>query len=78
MHGGEVSSSFAKFLTPEENAEIAARMELEDGDLILVCADKNRVVFDTLGALRVHCAKKLGLHRPARLQVPVDHRLPAV
>ena len=64
MHGGEVSSSFAKFLTPEENAEIAARMELEDGDLILVCADKNRVVFDTLGALRVHCAKKLGLLDP--------------
>ena len=64
MHGGEVSSSFAKFLTPEENAAIAARMELEEGDLILVCADKNRVVFDTLGALRVHCAKKLGLLDP--------------
>ncbi len=64
MQGGEVSSSFAKFLTPEENAAIAERMELMDGDLILVCADKDQVVFDTLGALRVHCAKKLGLLDP--------------
>lgn len=64
MHAGETSSSFAKFLTPEENAAIASRMGLEDGDLILVCADKNQVVFDTLGALRVHCAKKLGLLDP--------------
>ncbi|MBR5538365.1 MAG: aspartate--tRNA ligase [Clostridia bacterium] len=64
MQGGEVSSSFAKFLTPEENAAIAERMELSDGDLILVCADKDSVVFDSLGALRVHCAKKLNLLDP--------------
>ena len=64
MSGGEVSSSFAKFLTPEENAAIAARMEFGDGDLILVCADKDKVVFDSLGALRCHCAKKLGLCDP--------------
>ena len=61
---GEVSSSYAKFLTEEENNAIMARMGLEDGDLILVVADKNKVVFDTLGALRCECAKKLGLLDP--------------
>ena len=64
MANGEVSSSFAKFLSAEENAAITERMELCDGDLILVCADKDSVVFDTLGALRVHCAKKLNLLDP--------------
>ena len=64
MANGEVSSSFAKFLSAEEIAAIAERMELCDGDLILVCADKDSVVFDTLGALRVHCAKKLNLLAP--------------
>ena len=62
--GGEVSSSFAKFLTPEENAAIAKRLGATDGDLILICADKDAVVFDALGALRVECAKRLGLLDP--------------
>jgi len=61
---GEISSSYAKFLTENENSAIVARMGLEDGDLILVVADKNKVVFDTLGALRCECAKKLGLLDP--------------
>ena len=61
---GEVSSSYAKFLTEDENNAIISRMGLEDGDLILVVADKNKVVFDTLGALRCECAKKLGLLDP--------------
>ncbi|MBQ7660565.1 MAG: aspartate--tRNA ligase [Clostridia bacterium] len=64
MADGVVSSSFAKFLTDAENEEIAKRMDLCDGDLILVCADKDKVVFDSLGALRCHCAKKLGLCDP--------------
>ena len=61
---GEVSSSFAKFLTENENNAIMERLGLEDGDLILVVADKNKVVFDTLGALRCECAKRLGLLDP--------------
>jgi aspartyl-tRNA synthetase len=61
---GEISSSYAKFLTEEENNAINARMCLEDGDLILVVADKNKVVFDTLGALRCECARKLDLCDP--------------
>ena len=61
---GEISSSYAKFLTEAENEAIKARMEAEAGDLILIVADKNSVVFDALGALRCHCAKKLGLCDP--------------
>ena len=61
---GEVSSSYAKFLSESENNAIMERLGLEDGDLILVVADKNKVVFDTLGALRCECAKKLGLLDP--------------
>ncbi|MBR2024610.1 MAG: aspartate--tRNA ligase [Clostridia bacterium] len=61
---GEISSSYAKFLTEEENKAINEKMGLENGDLLLVVADKNKVVFDTLGALRQECAKKLGLADP--------------
>ena len=58
---GEISSSYAKFLSESENAEIMRVMDVCDGDLVLVCADKNKVVFDALGALRCECAKRLGL-----------------
>ena len=61
---GEISSSYAKFLSESENNAIAERLGLEDGDLILIVADKNKVVFDTLGALRCECAKRLGLLDP--------------
>ena len=61
---GDISSSYAKFLTEEENEAIKARMEAKPGDLILIVADKNSVVFDALGALRCHCAKKMGLCDP--------------
>ncbi len=61
---GDISSSYAKFLTEEENQAIKARMEAKPGDLILIVADKNDVVFDALGALRCHCAKKMGLCDP--------------
>ncbi len=59
--GAEVSSSFAKFLTPEEVEGLQNALEFEDGDLLLIAADRNKVVFDTLGALRCECAKRLGL-----------------
>jgi aspartyl-tRNA synthetase len=61
---GDVSSSYAKFLTDAENEAIKARMEAAPGDLILIVADKNNVVFDALGNLRCHCAKKMGLCDP--------------
>ena len=57
----EHRSSFAKFLKPEEDDNLIKAMSGEVGDLLLFVADKNSVVFDSLGALRVHIAKKLGL-----------------
>ncbi|MBR2388562.1 MAG: aspartate--tRNA ligase [Clostridia bacterium] len=61
---GEISSSYAKFLTEAENEAIKAKMAAEPGDLILVVADKNSVVFDSLGALRCECAKRMGILDP--------------
>ena len=61
---GEISSSYAKFLTEEENNAIQSFMGVENGDLVLIIADKNSVVYDALGALRIECAKRLGLLDP--------------
>ena len=62
--GGEISSSYAKFLTDEENEAIKATMNAEAGDLVLIVADKNKVVFDALGALRCECAKRMNILDP--------------
>ncbi|MBO5670631.1 MAG: aspartate--tRNA ligase [Clostridia bacterium] len=61
---GDISSSYAKFLTDAENEAIKTVLEAAPGDLLLIVADKNSVVFDSLGALRRHCAKKMGLLNP--------------
>ena len=55
------TSSFAKFLTEEETKNILGRIGAGDGDLVLIVAAKNKVVFDSLGALRCEVAKRLGL-----------------
>ncbi len=55
-------SSFFKFMSEEEINSIRERMGAEQGDLMLFVADaKNKVVFDSLGALRCHIAKKQNL-----------------
>ena len=51
------TSSFAKFLTEEETKNILERIGAGDGDLVLIVAAKNKVVFDSLGALRCEVAK---------------------
>ena len=61
---GEISSSYAKFLTEEENEAIKKAMLAEPGDLVLIVADKNKVVFDSLGALRCECAKRMNILDP--------------
>ena len=62
LHGGEVTSSYQKFLTEEENRAILERAGAKDGDLVLIVGDaKDEVVFAALGALRCECAKQLGL-----------------
>ena len=61
---GEISSSYAKFLSEAENEAIKSTLSAEPGDLLLIVADKNSVVYDALGALRCECAKRLGLLDP--------------
>ena len=53
--------SFAKFLTPEELQAILAAGNMEQGDVMLIVADKNKVTLPTLGALRNILGKKLDL-----------------
>lgn len=59
---GDMKSSFAKFMTEEQLQAILKAAEAENGDLILICADKNTVVYNVLGALRCHLAKRLELY----------------
>ena len=58
---GTLKSQIAKFFSPEKLQEIVDTMEGKAGDLILICADKDKVVFDSLGALRVELSKRLEL-----------------
>lgn len=54
-------TTISKFFDDNKLGEIAARFEAKPGDLILICADKDKVVFDALGALRLDCGKRLNL-----------------
>ena len=58
---GSYKSSFAKFMTEEELSALVKAMDGKPGDLLLFAADKNKVVWDVLGALRIEIAKNLGL-----------------
>lgn len=57
----EVTSSASKFFTPEKMDEILAVFQAKAGDMVLIVADKKKVVFDSLGFLRRHIAGQLGL-----------------
>ncbi len=58
---GEVQSPINKFFTEEKMKEILSVFDAKAGDLVLIVADKAKVVFDSLGFLRRDIAKKLGL-----------------
>ena len=58
---GTIKSSFAKFMKDEEMQALIAVMQGEPGDLLLFAADKNKVVYASLGALRLELADKMGL-----------------
>ena len=58
---GTVKSSFAKFMTEEEQKNLIQAMDGENGDLLLFAADKNKVVWDVLGALRLELARQMDL-----------------
>jgi aspartyl-tRNA synthetase len=57
----EIKSPISKFLTEDELKSIIAKMDAKQGDLILIVADSNKVVLQSLGALRLELAKKLEL-----------------
>ena len=61
VNDGEFSSSVNKFFSQEQLADIASVFDAKTGDLILIAADKPKVVFDSLGFLRREIARKMGL-----------------
>ena len=58
---GSYKSSFAKFMTEEELEALVRAMDGKPGDLLLFAADKDKVVFDVLGNLRLELARRLDL-----------------
>ncbi len=59
QNDGTIKSSFAKFMTEDEMAALVKAMDGENGDLLLFAADKNKVVWDVLGNLRLEIARQL-------------------
>ncbi len=55
----EPNCSFKKFLGEGDLEKICSAVGAEQGDLVLICADKTKTVLSTLGAIRLICAKKL-------------------
>lgn len=58
---GTYKSSFAKFMTEEELDALVKAMDGEAGDLLLFASDKNKIVWDVLGNLRLEIARNLDL-----------------
>ena len=58
---GSVKSSFTKFLSEGEVQALISAMEAKPGDLLFFAADKNKVVYDVLGNLRLEIARNLDL-----------------
>ena len=61
---GTYKSSFAKFMTEEEMAALVAAMDGQPGDLLLFAADRNKIVWEVLGSLRLQLGKELNLYDP--------------
>ena len=58
---GSFKSSFAKFMAEEELKALTAALDGEPGDLLLFAADKNKIVYNVLGALRLEVAAQMGI-----------------
>lgn len=56
-----IKSVITKFLTEECMDRLLKAADAQPGDILFFCADKNKVVYDSLGALRLHLAEKAGL-----------------
>ncbi len=57
----EVKGSFLKFLTEDNLAKLTKRLNFEEGDVLFFAADKDAIVFNALGGLRLHLAEKYNL-----------------
>jgi len=68
VKGGSLDSSIAKFFSDEQKAEIIAKFEAEEGDLLLFVADKESVTSAALAALRTKLGKELELFDPKQIQ----------
>jgi len=60
----DLKSAITKFLSEDDVAAILKRVDAKPGDLICFCADKNEIVFDSLGHLRLELARRLDLLKP--------------
>ncbi len=56
-----VKSSFSKFMTEEQMEALIKAMDGQAGDLLLFAADRNKIVWNVLGALRLELAEQMGL-----------------
>ena len=61
LEDGSYKSSFTKFLTEDETKKLVEAMDGQPGDLLLFAADKNKIVWSVLGALRLELGKQMGL-----------------
>lgn len=61
---GTYKSSFAKFMTEEEMAALVVAMDGQPGDLLLFAADRNKIVWEVLGSLRLQLGKEFNLYDP--------------
>lgn len=61
---GTYKSSFAKFMTEEELAALVSAMDGKPGDLLLFAADRNKIVWEVLGSLRLQLGKEFNLYDP--------------
>lgn len=64
-----LQSPVAKFLTEDEICAIKAKANFAQGDVLFIVADKNPVVWASLGALRLKLADKLGLIDPKKFNL---------
>jgi aspartyl-tRNA synthetase len=74
--GGEVKGQITRFLSPETQQAVIARVAAEEGDLVLIVADRHEVTADVLGRLRVELGARLQLADPKLLAYVWIHRFP--